>query len=208
MSNKKLQKKVKELRARVGYSQELVAEKSGLSLRTIQRIENGETEPHGETLKRLAVALNVTPEELIEWEQTEDNSYLYYLNLSALSFFLFPVLGIIVPLVLWANKKDKIKNVYKTGAEILNFQITWNIIFFITFLLFLLLRMVFVFNAIEIAGHISPAIIANSMKEVLTIYATLLFFLYAYNLIFIIVNSVRIIKRKSIKYFPRIRFIR
>ena len=65
MSNKKLQKKVKELRARTGYSQELVAEKSGLSLRTIQRIENGETEPHGETLKRLAIALNVTPEELI-----------------------------------------------------------------------------------------------------------------------------------------------
>ncbi len=137
MSEKKLSKRVKDLRNRRGISQELLAEDSGLSLRTIQRIENGETEPRGDTLKRLADTLNVTPDELIEWKQAEDNSYLYYLNLSALAFLVFPVLGIIVPSVLWVNKKDKIKNVYKMGADILNFQITWNIIFFITIPLYL-----------------------------------------------------------------------
>ena len=41
MKNKGLEKRVKELRNRKGMSQELLAEKSGLSLRTIQRIENG-----------------------------------------------------------------------------------------------------------------------------------------------------------------------
>lgn len=41
MKNKILAKKVKELRKRKGYSQEELAEKSGLSLRTVQRIENG-----------------------------------------------------------------------------------------------------------------------------------------------------------------------
>lgn len=108
MSEKQLSKRVKELRNRRGISQELLAEDSGLSLRTIQRIENGETEPRGDTLKRLADTLNVTPDELIEWKQAEDKSYLYYLNLSALAFLVFPILGIIVPSVLWVNKKDKI----------------------------------------------------------------------------------------------------
>jgi transcriptional regulator with XRE-family HTH domain len=41
MKNKILAKKGKELRKRKGYSQEELAEKSGLSLRTVQRIENG-----------------------------------------------------------------------------------------------------------------------------------------------------------------------
>ena len=179
-----------------------------MSLRTIQRIENGETEPRGDTLKRLADTLNVTPDELIEWKQAEDNSYLYYLNLSALAFLVFPVLGIIVPSVLWVNKKDKIKNVYKMGADILNFQITWNIIFFITIPLFLVLRMVFMFDAIEKAGDISAAVVADSMKKVLLSYSISLLFLYGYNLVFIIINAVRTIRGKSVKYFPKIKFIK
>ena len=35
--------RIKELRKQKGMSQEFLAEESGLSLRTIQRIENGET---------------------------------------------------------------------------------------------------------------------------------------------------------------------
>ncbi|MCK5442941.1 MAG: helix-turn-helix transcriptional regulator [Maribacter sp.] len=60
MKNKDLAKKIKELRKRSGISQELLAENSGLSLRTIQRIENGETQPTGDSIKRLSSALNVT----------------------------------------------------------------------------------------------------------------------------------------------------
>ena len=58
--------RIKELRKRKGMSQEFLADESGLSLRTIQRIENGETNPTGESLKRLSNALNVNPDELIE----------------------------------------------------------------------------------------------------------------------------------------------
>lgn len=59
--------RVKELRNQRGMSQEFLAEESGLSLRTIQRIEKGESNPTGESLKRLANALNVSPDELIDW---------------------------------------------------------------------------------------------------------------------------------------------
>uniref|UniRef100_UPI0030F528A3 helix-turn-helix domain-containing protein n=1 Tax=uncultured Wocania sp. TaxID=2834404 RepID=UPI0030F528A3 len=71
MKNKNLANRVKELRKRKGFSQEELTEISGLSLRTIQRIENGETEPRGDTFKRLANALNVTPDELIDWTLQE-----------------------------------------------------------------------------------------------------------------------------------------
>ena len=54
--------KIKDLRKRRGLSQEELAEKSGLSLRTIQRIENGETDPRGDSLRRLAAALETSPD--------------------------------------------------------------------------------------------------------------------------------------------------
>ena len=72
MKYKKLEQGVKELRKEKGLSQEELAKVSGLSLRTIQRVENGETEPTGETLKRISTALDVTPKELIEWGQNNE----------------------------------------------------------------------------------------------------------------------------------------
>lgn len=98
MENFDLSKRVKELRARRGLSQEQLAEKSGLSLRTIQRIENGETVPRGDTLRRLTVALQVSPDEIIDWQIFEDKNVLTMLSLSQLGFLVFPLLGIIIPL--------------------------------------------------------------------------------------------------------------
>ncbi|MEQ6124982.1 helix-turn-helix transcriptional regulator [Pseudotenacibaculum sp. MALMAid0570] len=59
METKNLAKKLKELRALRGMSQEYLAEESRVSLRTIQRIENNESTPTGETIKRIASALDV-----------------------------------------------------------------------------------------------------------------------------------------------------
>lgn len=130
MKNKNLAKKVKELRKRKGLSQEDLAENSGLSLRTIQRIENGETEPTGETLKRISNALNVNAEDLIDWSIIEDNGFLKAMNLSALTFLLFPLLGFLVPLIMWISKKDKVKNINTIGKNIINFEITWSLVLF------------------------------------------------------------------------------
>lgn len=70
MENNNLSQRVKELRKEKGLSQEGLAKTAGLSLRTIQRVENQETEPTGDTLKRIATALDSTPAELLNW--TED----------------------------------------------------------------------------------------------------------------------------------------
>jgi transcriptional regulator with XRE-family HTH domain len=65
MESKILAKRLKELRALRGMSQEYLADESRVGLRTIQRIENNESEPTGETLKRIAIALDVELSELI-----------------------------------------------------------------------------------------------------------------------------------------------
>ncbi len=66
MEIKNLAHRVRELRISNALSQEELSRNSGLSLRTIQRVENGETSPSGETLKRISRALAVTLDELID----------------------------------------------------------------------------------------------------------------------------------------------
>ncbi|WP_146035304.1 helix-turn-helix domain-containing protein, partial [Formosa algae] len=94
MNNQNLAIKIKDLRNRKGFSQEQLAEESKLSLRTVQRIEKGESIPRGDTLIKLTQALGVTPDDLLEWTDIEDKGYLTLLNLSALTGLLFnPLLG-------------------------------------------------------------------------------------------------------------------
>jgi transcriptional regulator with XRE-family HTH domain len=57
--------RIQALRKSKGYSQELLAEQSGVSLRTIQRVEQGETVPRGHTVQALATALEVPLEALL-----------------------------------------------------------------------------------------------------------------------------------------------
>ncbi len=66
METKNLAIKLKELRRLRGMSQEYLAEESRVGLRTIQRIENNESTPTGETIKRIANALDVKLGELID----------------------------------------------------------------------------------------------------------------------------------------------
>jgi len=60
MTNKNTQTRIKELRESKGLSQEGLSEKAGVSLRTIQRMENGESAPRGSTLRNIASSLDVS----------------------------------------------------------------------------------------------------------------------------------------------------
>jgi len=195
-----LANRVKDLRIRKGFSQEELSEKAGLSLRTIQRIENGETEPRGDSLKRLAQSFGVTPDEMVDWTVQEDRGFLLSLNLSSLSFLPFPLLGILVPLIIWISKKGKIQNVDKLAKDILNFQITWTMILLIGYGC---LIAVLVFKM-----HILDDSTGSFIGSKLMMYLILLKAMYAYNLIFILLNTHRIYKGKESRYFPKIRFVR
>ena len=191
MKSSHLSARVKDLRKQKGMSQEILAEESGLSLRTVQRIENGESNPTGDTLKRLSNALQVNPDELVDWTIKEDKEYLIFLNLSALSFIFFPLLGILVPFIMWTSKKDKIINVNKAGIDLINFEITWTImLILIPFSLFLFTK---------------SGLLENLTFSTFTIVSMMMYFL---NIVFIIFNTFRISNKKEVVYFSFIRFLK
>ena len=193
MNHLNLSERVKELRSRKGMSQELLAEASGLSLRTIQRIENNETVPRGDTLKRLSIALNTSPDEIVDWKVQEDQNYLTVMSMSALGFLFFPLLGIIIPLTMWMFKKDKLKNVNELGKSILNFQISWTLLLFLIYI-FMIMRMFGgVFRWFSIG-----------FREMLMIFIIL----YGYNIIITVINTIRVFQKKPFKYVPALRILR
>ena len=204
MKNNELAQRLKTLRNRKGFSQEELSEKAGLSLRTIQRIENGETEPRGDSLKRLALAFDVPLDEIVDWTIQEDNGFISSLNLSALSFIIFPLLGILVPLIIWISKKDKIKKVNEVAKDLLNFQITWTMIFFVGFIGVSLNF----FSSMDIQGDVSPSIISAHMTSRLTISLTFIGAMYLFNVVMIVINAIRINNDKSTRYYPKIGFLR
>lgn len=195
-----LSERVKETRINRGYSQEKLAEKAGVSLRTVQRVENGKTDPQGDTLVRLAEALDVSPDDLAEWKQREDTTYLAVLNLSALSFLLFPLLGIILPLVLWITKKDQIKKVDENGRKLLNFQISWNLLLFAATLVYTIWNQYVLFTLTKISFTLNSNLL-------IPVYITF-GLLYLYNTVIIITNAIWSKKGKDIWYYPRINFVR
>ena len=200
MKNKELAQKIKVLRNRKGYSQEELSEKTGLSLRTIQRIENGETEPRGDSLKRLAMIFEVLPDEITDWTIQENNGFLVSLNLSALSFIFSPLLGILVPFIIWVSQKDRIRNLNKIAKDLLNFQITWLIILFLGFII------IGINMAVKMRNSGFPG--ANLITSMLEYNVTFIVIMYLSNFIFIIMNAIRVNKGKTVRYYPKIRFLK
>ena len=188
MKNSELAQKIKVLRNRKGYSQEELAEKTGLSLRTIQRIENGETEPRGDSLKRLAIAFDISPDEIIDWTVQEDKNFLIGLNLSALSFVVFPFFGILIPLILWVAKKDKIRYLNEIAKDLLNFQITWTIFLFVVYLILIL-------NTVsKVIGFL------NVSHIILLLFMVIM---YLFNIVMIVVNAIRVSNEKKNSILPQ-----
>lgn len=127
-------------RTQNNYTQTELAEKSGLSIRTIQRVEAGII-PKGHTLKAIAQALQIGVEKLIEDEifdeedsHTIDTTSLKILNISALLFLIFPYGNLIFPFIIW-NKNSKEFKANRVALQILNLQIVYSL-FLTLFLLF------------------------------------------------------------------------
>lgn len=190
MKNIAVGEKIKELRKRNGISQELLAEKAGVSTRTVQRIENGATQPTGDSIQKLAVALAVTPNELMDWQMLKDTKVLLLLNLSQLGFIAFPLLGVVIPMIIWISKKDKIQHVDSIGKAILNFQISWSL------LLFFMLMVLFGIDALE------PSIDVSFANILITIGG-----MYFLNFVVVLFSTLRYHNGKPVRYKPAFSFL-
>ncbi|NMM47751.1 helix-turn-helix domain-containing protein [Marinigracilibium pacificum] len=167
-------KKIKEIRKKKGLSQEELADSAKVNLRTIQRIEKNESEPRGTTLNLICEALEINTEEILDYGKQEDNNYLFIIHLSVLAFLAIPIGNIILPLILWMNKKERIIGLKKIGANILNFQIIWSVIAFISFLSFGFLKILhipyhyvpfYIFLGLNLLNIILPIVFSFKAKN-------------------------------------------
>ncbi len=69
---RRMQLRLREVRERKLLRQEDLAERTGITLSTISRLENGLQRPRVTTVKKLAEGLGVPPEELIVWGAEAD----------------------------------------------------------------------------------------------------------------------------------------
>lgn len=117
--------KIKNLRTSAKLTQSQLAEKTGLSLRTIQRAETGSTVPKGHTLKVLHDFFK--DDTLIELIVNDNvSSILKKINFSALLFIFLPFIHVIIIFLIWRNYKSS-QTINEAGRQIINFQILWSI---------------------------------------------------------------------------------
>jgi transcriptional regulator with XRE-family HTH domain len=181
--------KILEIRKSKGLTQEQLSEAAGINLRTLQRIEKNQTEPLGNTLRNICKVLGIEIEDILDYNQTEDNSILILLHLSVLSFLILPLSNIILPLILWITKREKIINLNDQAIDLINFQILWSFLFYTSIIAFPILN---INHRIERWG---PFYIAIALLLI--------------NIIYPIFISIKI-KRKGIHkfYYPIFQFIK
>lgn len=115
----------------MGYTQAQLSTETNLSIRTIQRVESGQTIPKGYTLDRLTETLEIDKSEFqkaahnTDLELQEANHKLKLINLSGLCFIGIPFGNIFIPYLIW-QKNKKLPFVYTIGKQIINIQIIWT----------------------------------------------------------------------------------
>jgi transcriptional regulator with XRE-family HTH domain len=115
---------IKEARIKKGITQEELALKTNINIRTIQRIENDEVAPRAYSLRVISEVLEldlaaIQPDELqlnVDDGEQQNKTILVFLHLSGL--LLLPAL------MIWLFEKGKIKGVREHGVDVINFQLS------------------------------------------------------------------------------------
>ncbi|MEL6533976.1 MAG: helix-turn-helix domain-containing protein [Bacteroidota bacterium] len=122
--------KIAEARHQKGFSQEELAKEAGINLRTLQRIETGENEPRGSTLRFLCEALDIQIEDLVEYNRKEDPGFLRWFYLSTLLGCVIPLGNLLIPMILWLTNRNKVVGLQEHGRTLINFQIVWSLVIY------------------------------------------------------------------------------
>lgn len=183
-----LSERIRQRRVQKGYSQEYLADSARVSIRTLQRIEGGQTEPRGHTLIALANALDMAIEDLMDFTKKSDRSILHLINLSALSYFVLPLGNIILPLIIWILYKDKVEGVNQFGKRQIFIQVGWTMLIFLSYTFFFL--PIFL---------IKRGININS-NAVLSLALTTILLIYALGTVYIITVALLIAKNKKVSF--------
>lgn len=128
MNNSPLGERLKYHRKLKGFSQEELAQRTTVTVRTIQRIEKQEVNPHLNTVKLLATALEIEVDDLMALENPKNEAikkkWLLLMHSTPLLGYFIPFLNVLLPLFIWIHKREDNPVYNKHGIKIINFQIT------------------------------------------------------------------------------------
>lgn len=185
--------KINQIRKEKAWSQEDLAERSGLSVRTIQRIENNGSKPRPFTLQTLAKALEVEvsrllkQEEKAEQEPAIDFSILRQINLAVFVHVILPLGNIFLPLIIWRKNRQSAL-VKEVGSKIITVQILWTLT---TLLLLILTPLI----SLLISGEVQ----VGQFPAVLFVYLLSVFL----NVLMTIQSAQRLLKQQ-VNLYPAI----
>ena len=137
MENRSIAKNLVFHRKTKGYSQAELSEKTNVTVRTIQRIENEEVNPHLKTVKLLAAALDVDVNDLLELDdpkvETIRKKWLLLLHGTPVLGLTIPLCNILIPLFIWIHKREDNPLYDHHGRAIVNFHITMTMLLVFAF---------------------------------------------------------------------------
>lgn len=138
-----LHQKIVTARKKKGLTQEQLADLSNITVRTIQRIESGETTPRAYTVKTIAAVLDTSFEELTA-EATSSNEeidmaasfskyskedkihFLKMLCLSCFSYLVIPFIHFLVPVYLLKKYQAKDPALIAFSRKLIRGQLYWQ----------------------------------------------------------------------------------
>lgn len=175
---------VQDLREKSNLTQTELAKKSGLSLRTIQRVEAGKT-PKGYTLNALAKVFNLPPETLLPSNEITKLDRVKLINFSSLLGLIIPFGGVLFPLILTYKTTDN-KN-RELGKCIVSVQII------LTFILAI--------------SQIASPFIQKQFALHLPLFIFPLVLIIALNLVVVIANGISLNKKNDLNKFLKINYL-
>lgn len=190
---------LRELRMKNGFSQEELSGRAGVSARTIQRIENDEVNPNGDSLRRIAAALNVVVEDLMTKSPSTSRRDDNVITLSMLTYLIHPLLGIIIVLIvrgILLNSESKSRSFMN---ETLNFTLQMALLDFIAFLI----SVIYIAVKSDSVEELSFAII-RQVPMVLIVHLLI----RAVLVFMVVLNVVRIRKKQSVQLPVLFKFVK
>ena len=144
---------IANLRKQKGLTQEELALRCGINVKNVESLESGSVIPRSATIKLLAEELDFEFN-----DENDDDSKFWLITLHLSNFFCV----VVIPLVIWAWKKDEDPEIDKQGKDVINFQLSMMIYLFTSsILVFVLIGIVFL---LALGGYITIITIINTIK--------------------------------------------
>lgn len=166
-------KQIAQRRQKLGYSQEELSHISGVSLRTIQRIEKQSVQPRGYTRRVLAESLQMEHSTLSEDPSSKASEAMVQtrtLNTLGLLVILLPLISCFIQIMFWKKNQSILKS-HPSAKKIVSFQMVWIII--LVFSLAAVHVLTYLFTGQSVYGHFPIRLVVYSILLIINVFIIL-----------------------------------